>query len=43
VLIDLGDLEVGSHTIQVKIPQGKPEGGSFSAWNVSGLLIGTEN
>jgi GLPGLI family protein len=43
VLIDLGDLEAGTHTIQVKIPQGKPEGGSFSAWNVSGLLIGTEN
>lgn len=43
ILIDLGDLEAGSHTIQVKIPQGKPEGGSFSAWNVSGLLIGTEN
>lgn len=43
ILIDLGDLEAGSHTLQVKIPQGKPEGGSFSAWNVSGLLIGVEN
>jgi GLPGLI family protein len=42
VLIDLGDLEVGTHSIQVKIPQGKPEGGSFSAWNVSGVLLGIE-
>ena len=42
VLIDLGDLEVGTHTLQVKIPQGKPEGGSFSAWNVSGVLLGIE-
>lgn len=40
--IDLGNLEIGSHTIQIKIPQGKPEGGSFNAWNVSGVLIGTE-
>jgi GLPGLI family protein len=38
--IDLGDLPVGEYTIQVKIPQGKSEGGSFSAWNVSGILIG---
>lgn len=42
ILIDLGDLAAGSHTIQVKIPQGKPEGGSFSAWNVSGILLGSE-
>lgn len=38
--IDLGDLPAGDYIIQVKIPQGKPEGGSFSAWNVSGILIG---
>ncbi|CAM4416658.1 PNGase F N-terminal domain-containing protein [Flavobacterium terrigena] len=38
--IDLGDLPAGEYTIQVKIPQGKPEGESFSAWNVSGILIG---
>ncbi|MFV8327530.1 PNGase F N-terminal domain-containing protein [Flavobacterium sp. ZS1P14] len=37
--IDLGDLKAGKHTIQVQIPMGKPEGGSFSAWNVSGCLI----
>lgn len=40
VYIDLGSLEVGTHTLQVKIPQGKPEGNSFSSWNVSGVLIG---
>lgn len=38
--IDLGDLPAGEYTFQVKIPQGKPEGGSFSSWNVSGILIG---
>ena len=38
--IALGDLKAGKHTIQVKIPQGAPEGGSFSSWNVSGVLIG---
>ncbi len=40
IYIELGDLESGSHTIQVKIPQGENEGGSFSSWNVSGVLIG---
>lgn len=40
VYIDLGDLPVGSHTIRVHIPQGAPEGSSFSAWNVSGVLLG---
>ncbi|MDI9257496.1 GLPGLI family protein [Flavobacterium sedimenticola] len=40
VFIDLGDLSAGSHTLQVTIPQGLPEGNSFSAWNVSGILIG---
>lgn len=39
-LIDLGDLKAGHHKIQVKIPQGKPEGSSFSFWNVSGVLVG---
>jgi GLPGLI family protein len=39
-IIDLGDLKAGKHTIRVKIPQGAPEGGSFSAWNVSGVLMG---
>lgn len=40
VYIDLGNLKAGKHKIQIKIPQGKPEGGSFSAWNISGVLIG---
>ena len=32
-----------SESIDVgNIPQGKPEGNSFSSWNVSGLLIGIE-
>ncbi|WP_025145938.1 PNGase F N-terminal domain-containing protein [Pedobacter jeongneungensis] len=40
--ISLGDLKAGSHTIKVTIPMGKPEGGSSSAWNVSGVLLGEE-
>ena len=40
VYIDLGELKAGTHTLQVKIPQGTPEGTSFSAWNISGVLIG---
>lgn len=40
VYIPLGDLQAGVHTIRVVIPQGAPEGSSFSAWNVSGVLLG---
>jgi len=40
--INFGDLKAGKHTIKVTIPMGKREGSSFSAWNVSGVLIGTE-
>ncbi|MGL2966474.1 GLPGLI family protein [Flavobacterium sp. XGLA_31] len=40
VFIDLGNLEAGTHTLQIKIPQGAPEGTSFSSWNISGVLIG---
>lgn len=40
VEIPLPDLAPGKHTFQVAIPLGKSEGGSFSAWNVSGVLIG---
>lgn len=40
IFIDLGDLEAGNHTIQIKILQGLPEGSSFSSWNISGVLIG---
>ncbi|RLZ10724.1 PNGase F N-terminal domain-containing protein [Faecalibacter macacae] len=39
-IIELGDLKAGKHTIQVKIPQGETEGGSFSSWAVSGVLLG---
>ncbi len=42
IFIDLGNLEAGTHSIQIKIPQGLPEGSSFSSWNVSGVLIGEE-
>ncbi|MFP3598895.1 GLPGLI family protein [Chryseobacterium sp. SIMBA_029] len=40
--IPLGNLKAGKHTIQVKIPQGPTEGTSFSSWNVSGILLGSE-
>lgn len=40
IFIDLGDLHAGNHVIRVQIPQGEPEGTSFSSWNVSGVLIG---
>jgi GLPGLI family protein len=40
VFIDLGDLKAGNHNIQIKIPQGLPEGSSFSSWNISGVLLG---
>lgn len=39
-VIQLGSLSAGKHTIQVQIPQGAREGSSFSAWNVSGVLVG---
>lgn len=39
--IYIGDLEIGTHTIDILIPQGQKEGGSFSAWNVSGTIFGT--
>lgn len=40
IYIDLGDLKAGTHTLSVKIPLGEVEGGSFSFWNVSGVIIG---
>ncbi|MBR4136212.1 MAG: DUF4412 domain-containing protein [Bacteroidales bacterium] len=40
VHINLTGLKPGTHTMTIAIPQGEPEGGSFSAWNVSGVLIG---
>lgn len=41
-IIPLGDLKAGTHTIRVTIPMGPPQGSSSSAWNVSGILLGTE-
>lgn len=38
--IQLEGLEPGRHLIQVVIPAGPPEGTSFSAWSVSGVLLG---
>ena len=37
--IYLGDLSAGEHTMEVKIPQGAPEGGSNSYWCLSGTLL----
>ena len=33
-------LTPGKHRFSVAIPMGKTEGGSFSSWNVSGILLG---
>ncbi|MFC4141150.1 PNGase F N-terminal domain-containing protein [Pedobacter mendelii] len=41
-IIPLGDLKAGRHTIKVTIPMGPPQGSSSSAWNVSGVSLGTE-
>ena len=40
VYVNLDGLTAGKHTLKVAIPQGQAEGGSFSAWSVSGVLIG---
>ena len=40
VYFDLTGLAPGEHTITVAIPQGQREGTYFSAWNVSGVLVG---
>lgn len=32
-------LQKGKHCLKISIPQGQREGGSFSAWNVSGILL----
>ena len=37
--IYLGDLEAGEHSMEIRIPQGKPEGGSNSYWCISGSLL----
>jgi GLPGLI family protein len=40
VYIPLPDLKPGKHVIKVAIPLGEREGGSFSHWCISGVLIG---
>jgi hypothetical protein len=42
VCFDLSGLKPGHHTITVAIPQGADEGGSFSHWMVSGVLLGNK-
>lgn len=41
VYIPLPNLKLGQHIFKVAIPIGQREGSAFSAWNVSGCLIGT--
>jgi hypothetical protein len=40
VYFPVTNLDLGRHQVKVAIPIGKNEGGSFSSWNVSGVLIG---
>ena len=40
VYIPIDNLTPGKHTFKIAIPLGKSEGSSFSAWNISGCLIG---
>ncbi len=40
VFIPLPHLKPGWHTSTIAIPQGAPEGNSYSFWNVSGVLLG---
>lgn len=40
VYFNIGNLKPGKHTITVAIPQGAREGNNFSAWCVSGILLG---
>jgi antitoxin component YwqK of YwqJK toxin-antitoxin module len=38
--IPLNNIKPGKHKISVYVPIGKPEGSSFSSWNISAVLIG---
>lgn len=40
VYFPIDTLSPGKHKFSVTIPIGKNEGGSFSSWNVSGILLG---
>jgi len=41
LVIPLDNLTPGRHVISVTVPLGEPEGGSFSHWNISGVLTGS--
>ena len=41
-VIPITNLKKGKHTVKVAIQQGKPEGGSFSHWCISGVLVGNK-
>lgn len=41
-IIPITNLKKGKHTVKVAIQQGKPEGGSFSHWCISGVLVGNK-
>ncbi len=38
--IPLNQITVGEHSIEVVIDQGESDGSSFSAWNISGVIVG---
>jgi len=38
--VPLDQMSPGKHTLKIAIPIGPREGNSFSAWNVSGILVG---
>jgi len=40
VFIPLKNLNPGKHVMKIAIPIGERQGGSFSHWNISGVLIG---
>lgn len=40
VYVPIGSMTAGEHSMSVQIPLGEPEGGSFSYWCISGVLIG---
>ena len=43
IFIPIANIEPGNHTMKIAIPLGKREGNSFSAWCISGVLIGELN
>jgi len=40
VFIPLKNIKPGKHVMKIAIAIGEREGGSFSHWNISGVLIG---